>query len=303
METEFHRWLKIRRDCPSAEHVLIGVGDDAAVLRPTSDALVVTTDTIAEGTHFDLSCHSLELVGRKALAVNLSDLAAMASRPQAAVLTFLLPRTFLLADAKALYTGAENLASRFDLPIIGGDTNAWEGPLVMGATLLGSRSPDESGWAIGGARPGDVVMVSGSFGGSIHGRHLSFEPRVDLALSLAGRYPIHAATDASDSLSLDLNAIAMSSRCGVDLDLTTIPISPDVQASDPEQALHHALSDGEDFELILAVPPSVASRILDDGTLSEQLTAIGTFTDEHRELRAVQADGGWTEIHPQGYIH
>lgn len=305
MEHEFHRWLK-RQILPQSRllDVLTGVGDDAAVLRGSPDAWVFTTDTLAEGTHFDLVHSSLELVGRKSLAVNLSDLAAMAAEPVAAVLTFLLPRKFDVGHAQRLYFGIAELAQQFDVAIVGGDTNTWEGPLVIGATVLGKRPVHRSGWSIDGAKLGDAVVVSGEFGGSIHGRHLSFTPRVELALNVAEKFAVHAATDVSDSLSLDLSSIGNASRVGFDLDLDAIPVSQDVRSEDRETQLRHALTDGEDFELIMTVSQSEIERMMSDHSFENQLTVVGVVTDRQGELRAKSGDGGsWAIIEPQGYVH
>jgi len=288
--------------------VIVGPGDDGAVLGCAEDrSIVIATDTIAQGTHFDLEIHSLESVGRKALAVNLSDLAAMGSRPDSAVLNFMLPNSFGIGEAKAIFSGASQLADQFGVAIVGGDSNRWDGKLVVGATVLGSRATSETGWSIAGAKPGHAILVTGEFGGSIAGRHLTFEPRVDLANHLARNYQIAGATDASDSLSLDLNAIllASSSSLGADLDLDAIPISNDVQESDPSKRLNHALTDGEDFELILSVSGEQADLILADQWISQNnvtLTRIGTFTDQHNQIRAI-VDGKTIAIPPKGYVH
>jgi thiamine-monophosphate kinase len=150
---------------------------------------------------------------------------------------------------------------------------------------------------------GDVVVVTGAFGGSIHGRHLSFTPRVDLAQYVAEHYSIHAATDVSDSLSLDLSSIGSASQVGFDLDLGAIPISSDVRESDFKAAINHALTDGEDFELILTVPEIELKRMMADQNIAKELTVIGKATDQHLELRGQSPDGEWNKIEPLGYEH
>ena len=304
MEHDFHNWL---RDHPSLrqadENVLIGIGDDCAVLRETNNHTVVTTDTIAEGTHFDTSVHSLDLIGRKALAVNLSDIAAMGACPTHAVVTLLLPRLFSLADTQRLYSGLFEMASSYGVAIIGGDTNKWDGKLVIGATLMGQRSPAISGWRINGAQVADRVIVSGSFGGSLGGRHLSFEPRIKLSNYLAGRYEIHAATDASDSLSLDLQLLAQASKVGVDLIGDKIPISEALKTADPQTQLDGALFDGEDFELILTMAPEVFEQVKNDPKVPCQLTDIGEVTPQQHGLRILDSHGTFNTLIPRGYVH
>ena len=311
MEHQFHHWIKqnFKRPEPGDDsHVILGPGDDAAIVRVDSGrSILFATDTIAEGTHFDLAKHDLELVGRKSLAVNLSDIAAMGGRPESAVLNFMLPKQFGIEEAKSIFNGVQELANRFGMSVVGGDSNRWDGKLVVGATVLGSRKSTEVGWSIAGANPGDAIVVTGEFGGSIHGRHLSFEPRVDLAMYLAGNFQINGATDASDSLSLDLNAMLLASQSGLgaDLDLSAIPISNDVRESEANLRLNRALTDGEDFELILAVPPDEFDLLLADDWIASHpcpLTPIGAFTGKHTEIRA-DVDGKSIKIDPQGYVH
>lgn len=301
MEHEFHNWLRSNTP-PQSAQIKIGIGDDAAMLAGSNETLVVTTDTIAEGTHFELDRQGLDLVGRKALAVNLSDIAAMGACPTSAVLTFLLPRSFELPQAQQLFAGMRELADEFEVAIIGGDTNSWDGPLVVGATVLGKRPNDLGGWLLNAAVEGDFVVVTGEFGGSIHGRHLSFIPRIEVAARLASNYIVHGATDVSDSLSLDLHAIGKSSGVGFDLDVDAIPVSSDVQTNDPGQRLQHALCDGEDFELILTMPPDEFQR-LQSNDLPCQMTAIGKVTGSHQKMRTKLPDGTWKTIEPMGYVH
>jgi thiamine-monophosphate kinase len=304
MEHDFHNWLRDHQFLAEThESVLIGIGDDCAMLRESNTHTVVTTDTIAEGTHFDTSLHPLEMIGRKALGVNLSDIAAMGASPTHAVLTLLLPRQYSLSDTKQLVSGMFKLASRYDVAIIGGDTNRWDGKLVIGATLIGQRSPKISGWRLNGAKLSDRVIVSGSFGGSITGRHLSFEPRIKLSNYLAERYAINAATDASDSLSLDLQLLAQSSEVGVDLLADKIPISDTLKTADPQTQLDGALYDGEDFELILTMAPEVFEQIKADPKVPCQLTDIGKITPKQQGLRILDSHGVFNTLNPRGYVH
>jgi thiamine-monophosphate kinase len=280
----------------------LGLGDDAAVLRLAGDC-VVTTDLLTDGIDFHLAECDPRRVGRKALAVNLSDMAAMAAKPVAAVVALALPRSGALELAKRLYEGMLPLAERWDTVIAGGDTNTWDGPLVIAVTALGE--PTARGVLTrSGARPGDAILVTGAFGGSILGRHFDFEPRVAEALHLHEYFRIHAACDVSDGLSLDLSRLCTESRCGAELDLSAIPIHDDAHRlnksrDDGISPLEHALSDGEDFELILAVPADEAHRLVAAQPLSVPLTRIGRFLaepglwaiDEQRTRNSLEARG------------
>ena len=245
-------------------------------------------------------------IGHKALAVNLSDLAAMAAQPVAALVALTLPRSGGRELAVQLYEGLLPLAERHGVAIAGGDTNSWDGPLVISVTAIGE--PTERGvLRRGGALPGDQIIVTGQFGGSILGKHLDFEPRVAAALLLNERYKLHAGIDVSDGLSLDLWRVCQESQCGAVLDLTAIPIAPAAHQLAAQQAagmtaLDHALGDGEDFELLLAVPAAETERMLSEQPLDVPLTYIGQFIDRSG-LWTRLPDGNLAPLAPRGFEH
>src|SRR5712691_5950027 len=177
-------WL--RRRTPADPRVLIGPGDDAAALRLTPGVpCLVTTDMLLDGSCFRLAEAGPRRVGRKAMAVNLSDIAAMAGKPVAAVVSVGLPRRGGRALAEELYLGLREVADEFGTAVVGGDTNSWDGPLVISVTVFGEPGP---GGIVrrAGARLGDLLLLTGPVGGSILGKHLDFTPRVREALALAG---------------------------------------------------------------------------------------------------------------------
>jgi thiamine-monophosphate kinase len=261
---------------------------------------------LTDGVDFELARVAPERVGRKALAVNLSDLAAMAAKPLAAVIAVALPRSGALELAKALYEGLIPLAERYKLAIAGGDTNTWDGPLVISVTVVGETGP--AGPLLrSGARPGDWIVASGRFGGSRLGHHLDFEPRVEEALWLAGRYPLHAGIDTSDGLSLDLARLCEASGCGAVVELARVPVADAAgkwaaQLNDGSTALEHALGDGEDFELILALPPQEAAELVARQPLDCGLSCIGRFVAENG-LWQVDETGRRTRLEARGYEH
>jgi thiamine-monophosphate kinase len=313
MEREFVKWLCNR--LPAHPRLLVGAGDDAAILRTTPEEnLVATTDMLMDGVDFELARHEPERIGRKALAVNLSDLAAMGARPLAALAAVALPRQGGEALARRLYEGMLRLAAEFDCPIAGGDTNSWDGPLVISVTALG-EVPHQRRWRRSGARPGDAILVTGEFGGSIGGKHFDFTPRVREALWLAQHATIHAAMDVSDGLSLDLSRICAASGCGAEIDFGSVPVAgaaveisalPKSSASStgkmPVPPIDHALGDGEDFELLLAVPSEVAAELVKMQPLGTPLTQIGRFIAEPG-LFIRGADGQRAPLVPRGYEH
>lgn len=305
MEREFIAWLRQR--IPPHPLLRLGPGDDAAVLRMAgTEECVITVDLLTDHVDFELAHVDPVRVGRKALAVNLSDLAAMASSPLAAVIALALPRKGGKDLAVKLYEGLLPLAEKYQLAIAGGDTNSWDGPLVLSVTLLG-RVTGRGALRRSGARPGDRILVTGQFGGSILGRQFDFEPRINEATLLNERYELHAGIDVSDGLSLDLAHVATESGCGALVQLDAVPLSAAAgelaaKLNDGSTPLGHALGDGEDFELILAVPPDEAQRMLTDQPLGVPLTQIGEFVIEPG-LWQRQGQGPSRPLTPSGWEH
>jgi thiamine-monophosphate kinase len=305
METEFVHWLRER--LPPHPRLPLGPGDDGAVLRWGQGCeCMLTVDLLTDGVDFELQKTSARKVGRKSLAVNLSDLAAMAARPLGALVALALPRNGALSLAKELVEGLIPLAERFDLPIAGGDTNCWDGPLVVSITLVGevnARGP----LTRRGAIPGDKIVVTGQFGGSILGHHFDFEPRIDEALLLKSRYELHAGIDVSDGLSLDLARLAEESGCGAEIQLDRIPVAPAAialakQRNDGRLPLEHALGDGEDFELILAMPAKTLDELRRQRPLTCELTCVGEFVSQ-RGLWQLDSQGVRRPLEPRGFLH
>jgi thiamine-monophosphate kinase len=307
METDFVAWLVSR--VPADPRLEVPPGDDAAVLRPPAcRRTVVTVDMLMEGTDFVLGADcSARSVGHKALAVSLSDLAAMGARPEAAVVAVALPRRGGDTLGREIQIGIEALAAEHGVALAGGDTNAWDGPLVISTTAIGSVLPGQA-WRRDGARPGDLIVVTGAFGGSLLGRHLAVVPRVREALFIAGRFEVHAAIDCSDGLALDLaRMMAASGTRGV-VRLAAVPVHADAvqrAARDGGTPLDHALGDGEDFELILALPPDAARALVAAAgrpPLDLPITVIG-IVETGDGLVAEAADGTRSPLEPRGYVH
>jgi thiamine-monophosphate kinase len=293
-------WL--RRQTPADPRVFIGPGDDCAALRVQPDKpCLVTTDMLLEGSCFRLAEVGPRLVGRKGMAVNLSDMAAMAGRPVAAVVSVGLPRQGGRALAEELYYGLRALADAYNTAIVGGDTNSWDGPLVLSVTLLGEATP-RGVVTRAGAKPGDWILVTGPLGGSILGKHLTFTPRVQEALQLHELADLHAMIDVSDGLAADLSHICEESRCGAVLRAQSIPISEVTRTlGDERSPLDHALSDGEDFELVFTLPPDDGLRLVQTQPISGlTLFHIGECVENGLWL---EEDGKRRELEPKGYVH
>lgn len=305
MERELVEWL--RAALPPHPLLKLGLGDDAAILSQTSgQGIVVTTDSLGDGSHFLLDEVQPRRVGHKCLAVNLSDLAAMAAKPLAAVISLMLPRAHpeLFELTKRLYEGMLPLAEAFDVAIAGGDTNVWDGPLTVSVTALGQVT-DRGPWRRNSAKPGDAILVSGQLGGSITGRHLDFTPRVREALLLNQRYTLHAGMDITDGLALDLSRLCLASDCGALLRRDAIPISPAAEQlahAEGSEPLRRALSDGEDFELLLTASQEEAKRMIADAPLACGLNILGEITPQ-AGLQIQDANGRAAPLEPTGYWH
>ncbi len=300
-------WIRGRERVSRSPWTKLGIGDDCAILEVGARSnLLVTTDMLMDGRHFRLEEDGPERVGYKALAVNLSDIAAMAGVPRAAVVAVALPRAGASGLARGLYEGMATLADRFDVDLVGGDTNAWNGPLVVSVTLMGEATA-RGAVCRHGAKPGDAILITGPLGGSLHsGRHLRPEPRVAEALALHEAAPLHALIDISDGISSDLTHILVESGgLGAILDETAIPIHADARESsriDGAPAIEHALHDGEDFELCVVVSASDAARLLAAPPRPASLVRIGEITDAGG-LTLRTADGQLRPISPRGFDH
>jgi len=305
MELEIIRWLKERLPC--SDRVQLGPGDDAALVACNgAESIVLACDTITDGLDFILADCRLEQVGHKALAINLSDLAAMAARPVAATVSLTLPQDDALGICQHVTEGMVSLAERYQVDLVGGDITIWEGPLIITVNVVGEPGPGGT-WFRHGAGDGDSLLVTGALGGSLLDHHLTFEPRVKEALYLASNYTINAAIDISDGLSLDTDRLAGASGRGAILNFEDIPVSPAAvtYASTANQGLspvEHALQDGEDFELLLAVSEDQAHAILADEQLTCPVACIGTIVED-RGLWGRDRAGHLLPLPAAGYLH
>lgn len=277
-------------------------GDDMSHIDPRGEMLW-TTDMLMDGVDFDSRQHDWKTIGRKALAVSLSDCAAMGCRPIGALLAVSLNDGLSIENALEIVRGAHELATTFDCPINGGDTNSWRHPTVIATTVAGCAEAGQAPIRRDGARPGDRIYVSGPLGGSILGRHLSFTPRVSLGLELNRRLRPHTMIDISDGLALDLWRICEASGVGAVLDAGLLDrvIHSDahaLSARDGAAPREHALHDGEDFELLVALPASADSAAL----TALQLAPLGEIIGE-RSLRLRDEAGGLTPLAPRGWEH
>jgi thiamine-monophosphate kinase len=306
MEQSFVAWAKMRaRRLPQ---VKLGIGDDAAVLAGTTADIVVTADSLMDSVHFELEKTEPRRIGRKAVNVNLSDLAAMAAQPEAVFLSMCLPLTVEGSSTDALaaeiFEGVCEACEAHGVAVAGGDTNCWNGPLVLHITAVG-RTVGNVLWTRSGAKPDDLIVVTGPLGGSIQGKHLDFQPRLDLVAKLRGCVPIHAAMDISDGLSVDLLRMCDASHCGAIVEFDRVPISTTLKDMPSESLgdkslVEHALSDGEDFELLLALAPEDYPALA-HAVGSEQAIICGSFAS--RTGLWAREGSKIRQLTSSGYLH
>jgi thiamine-monophosphate kinase len=309
MINEFELIARLTRSLPGNESVVVGAGDDCAVLDlgVPDRLLLFKTDAVVEGIHF-LPDAPAEKVGHKALARCLSDIAAMAGTPTAALVTLGLPNEFEPERIERIYIGMSALAQRHQVALVGGEITRNPGGLLISIALLG-HAPRERIPLRSGARPGDALFVTGELGGSISGRHLEFEPRLPEARWLAQQFHVHAMLDVSDGLAGDLRHILKASGVGAELLAASIPISRTARTlaragGANRTPLLAALSDGEDYELLFTVSSRDAVPLLDAWKQAHPavlLTCIGKIT-ETGGIRIRDAQGV-RELSAHGYDH
>lgn len=307
-EFKLINWIR-QQSTPSHPDLQTGIGDDMAIMQMAGQQLLITTDMLLEGVHFDLETATLEQVGYKSMAVSLSDCAGMAAVPFIAVVGVALPKEMTMKQAKQLYQGLQKAAEQFNCPIVGGDTTRWDKPMAIDVTMLarqGNRPPVHRS----GALVGDIIMTTGTLGGSLADKHLNFVPRVKEALMLTDLVTINAMMDISDGISSDLRHICRESRVGAVIDARSIPISAAVKQS--ENALAAALNDGEDFELLFTLCPEEAAVLeqkwpaLSDLKLSPIGRIIATDKEASGEKYRVflkTFDETITPLEPKGWEH
>ena len=298
-ELEFVEWLT-KRGLP-APGVEVGIGDDMAVLATSAGKVLVSSDMLLDGVHFDTTSDDLMLIGRKAIACSLSDCAAMAVRPVAVTVSVAWPRGLDQAGARLIFEGMASIAEDYDIAIAGGDTTSWDKPLAIDVAITAVPYDGIEPVLRSGATEGDTLYVTGRLGGSRLGRHLTFTPRVREARLAAERFGrrLHAMIDLSDGLSLDLSRVCKSSGVGavIDEERFAAVVSEDARrlaAIDGRSAEDHALSDGEDFELLIAVDGEA-------DVLGVELFPVGVITGQG--LHIARGDGRLELLEPRGYVH
>jgi len=305
---EFELIARLTKNLPTNEAVVAGAGDDCAVLDlGIPEKLVLfKTDAVVEGVHFIRETPP-EKIGRKALARCLSDIAAMAGTPTAALVTIGLPKDFDAEFVAKIYDGLNAVAKKHGVAVAGGETTTNPGGLLISIALLGTVARGKPVLR-SGAKAGDAIFVTGELGGSLAGKHLDFEPRLAEARWLAEHFTLHAMMDVSDGLAGDLRHIVNASKVGAVLLKTALPVARAAKVRAREDAAKPAvlaaLTDGEDFELLFTVAGRDAVKLLDGWKKKFpdiKLSCIGKIVaGEGIELRD---KSGSQKLNVNGYVH
>jgi thiamine-monophosphate kinase len=318
---EFGFINRIKEKSRESRGVLLGIGDDAAVTAMTPGMILLSTsDMLAEGVHFELAWSDPTTLGRKSLAVNLSDIAAMGGIPRFALLSLAIPPGLSLEFMESFMSGFLEQAEKYGVSLIGGDTSSSKTGLVISVTLLGEQYPDRISRR-SGACIGDMVCVSGTPGDSSLGldllksgcasgeavnRHLDPVPRVELGKIFAERQIPTAMIDISDGLCADLGHILESSLKGAKICIDNIPLSDNFRNCVDRNSLNFyrfPLSGGEDYELLFTMNPSKLKDAEDAASISgTTVSVIGEITEETGLLLAF-ADGSRYDAELHCYDH
>lgn len=298
---------RLGRLLPQTGSVVVGIGDDCAVVRNVSDKrydLVLTSDPVIEGVHFAAD-EKPWLVGRKAAGRVLSDLAAVGAEPLWALVDLVAPADTTLMKLESVYRGLAGMAGRHGLTIAGGDTAG--GPLLELHVFAVGRVPHGRAVLRSGARPGDVLFVTGALGGSRAGKHLRFEPRLAQGQWIREHGFATSMIDLSDGLSSDLRRLAEMSGTGALIDPVRIPVSHEaLKSRGGRSSSSHALYDGEDYELLFTVPvgkTSTFERSWKKKFATIRLSRIGVMTDGKGIVKCTTPDGRHTVLKDGGYEH
>jgi len=287
-----------RRLKANDKSVIVSIGDDAAVVKGGGGKYgLYTVDMLIESVHFKKN-EDYGKVGYKAMAVSVSDIAAMGGVPKYALVSVGLPRKNIDRVASGLYAGISRCAKKFDIAVIGGDTNRSPN-LVIDVFMVGEVEPEKLVLR-NGAKPGDHIFVSGPLGGSLRGKHLIFEPRVKEARFLVDHFKVTSMIDLSDGLAMDLNRLVSASNVGA------LIFENKILKASPAVSTVHALTDGEDFELLFTLSGANSlklSQLMKKRKTIFKFYPIGRITDLFSGVKMGMASGGIQEVPARGFRH
>ncbi len=305
----------------SWRELIVGIGDDAAAWHGDTSTQLVTIDTFIQDVHFSLGVASWEDLGWKAMAINLSDIAAMGGLPKYALVSLALPDYTEVNDVTALYKGMIELAEQFELALVGGDVSS--APLVaITITVLGNtRNRGNHILTRSAAVPGEQIAVTGYLGAAAAGfemltKQLQFDPEATARLKkgflrpypriaegqLLAEQGVKTAIDISDGLISDQNHICKASRVSARIEVDRVPIQSMVKANFGDKSLELALSGGEDYELLFTASPEVVAKV--KKAAAGPITVIGEIVaDKRNEVTLVDSNGNPFHLKKAGWEH
>ncbi|HLX11696.1 MAG TPA: thiamine-phosphate kinase [Bacteroidota bacterium] len=322
-------------DATIHERLILGISDDTAVFRPDpGKVMLLTTDSFIEGVHFDLTFTSLRHLGWKAMAANLSDIAAMGGSPRYAVVSLSLPKKVSIEMVDEFYAGAIAACKRYSFLIVGGDMSASMGNIAITVALTGEAKEEQVLYRKT-AKPGDLLCVSGHLGASHAGlkvlqrekqryhdapdpatfkpnleqytlaleKHLMPKPRFDISALLAGRVTTHAAIDISDGLASEVHRICTASGVGAKVYEHNIPldsVTRNIAIEFSESPTDYALFGGEEYELLFTMEDAEFEKL---ESLTSDATIIGRITEQSEGIRLVKESGEEEELKAIGWRH
>ncbi len=289
---------RISRKAKYGKSVVKGIGDDTAVLKWTKDKyLLYTCDMLVEDVHFKLPQATPYRIGHKALARNLSDIAAMGGKPKYALVSIALDPGKNVSFADGIYKGMSGLAKKFNLDIVGGDISRSK-KLVIDVSVIGEVEKNRLTLR-SGARPGDVIFITGLIGGSLKGKHLDFTPRLAEARRLVENFRISSMIDVSDGLLLDLRRVLDASSAGARIYENLIPLSAQARS------FESGVSEGEDFELLFTMDKKEAGKFLrtEFAKMESGATLIGEVMNKSYGYKLIDKNGKQRKISTKGYLH
>jgi thiamine-monophosphate kinase len=317
------------------DNLIIGIGDDTAVYKPTpGKTALLTTDSFIEGVHFDLTFTSFQHLGWKAIAANLSDIAAMGGTPRYAVIAISIPDKISLEMIEEFYQGAVAACKKYSCLIVGGDTTASIGNVAISVAMTGEADEQKILYRKG-AQPGDLICVTGHLGASHAGlkilqrekkrflestnpaefqpnlapfaialeKHLMPKPRFDISALLTSRVTTHCAIDISDGLASEIHRICTASNTGAKIYEHNLPLDSNTQQvaaefSDPPT--DYALYGGEEYELLFTMTDEEFKKL---ESLTTDVTIVGRITQQSEGIELVRENGESEALPPAGWDH
>ena len=295
---EFRFIERIAKKIKVDSSVIKGIGDDTAVIRWSKGRyLLFASDMLIEDVHFNLKKCTPFSVGHKAIAANISDIAAMGGIPRYVSVSLGLPGDLNTKTAQGIYSGLIKTAKKYKINITGGDISSSK-KIVIDVAILGeARKRDLI--LRSNAKLQDVIVVTGRLGGSIKGKHLKFTPRLKQAQFLTRNFKINSMIDLSDGLSSDLDKVCAASRVGAKIYKSLVPLSKDASS------IKDALNNGEDFELLFTVPIRDLEKVLKNfkKKFKTPITPVGEVRKKKEGIKIIDSRGRASSLKPKGFSH